>query len=54
MMNRMNARLLAAIVGGVTLVGFAAAPALAQDAPAAPKTKHQEKDAISSGTIEPK
>jgi peroxiredoxin len=41
-MNRMNARLLGAIVGGVTLMGIAAAPAFAQDS-AAPKTKHESK-----------
>jgi peroxiredoxin len=42
MMNRMNARLLGAIVGGVTLLGLAASPVLAQDQ-SAPKTKHQDK-----------
>src|SRR3954462_5388490 len=43
MMNRMNARLLGAIVGGVTLLGLAASPVLAQDQ-SAPKVKHQDKD----------
>jgi peroxiredoxin len=42
MVNRMNARLLGAIVGGVTLLGLAASPVVAQDQ-TAPKTKHETK-----------
>jgi peroxiredoxin len=57
MMNRMNGRLLGALVGGVTLLGLAASPVFAQAQPASPAqpakpahkdkdqdTKHQDKD----------
>jgi peroxiredoxin len=42
MMNRMNARLLGALIGGVTLLGVASTPVFAQDS-AAPKTKQEKK-----------